>query len=155
MRRTKNIYHYQVKNCKKAEDQIKKDKLLSAVLDPDSEIDLFKEIKNMRKANTLSANKIDDKTKNIEEHFAGLYKTLYNSVDDQDSLQDVASIKLDEKMVDKHANDEKDDDEKQLMMKTNEKKYNVLNEMMKTALIPLTSKFHRQIFKMVEFVKTF
>ena len=110
MRRTKNIYHYQVKKCKKAEDQIKKDKLLSALLDPDSEIDLFKEIKNMRKANTLSANKIDDKTKNIEEHFAGLYKTLYNSVDDQDSLQDVASIKLDEKMVDKHANDEKNDD---------------------------------------------
>ena len=92
MQRTKNIYHYQVKKCKKAEDQIKKDKLLSALLDPDSEIDLFKEIKNMRKANTLSANKIDDKTKNIEEHFAGLYKTLYNSVDDQDSLQDVASI---------------------------------------------------------------
>ena len=46
MQRTKNIYHYQVKKCKKAEDQIKKDKLLSAVLDPDSEIDLFKEIKN-------------------------------------------------------------------------------------------------------------
>ena len=110
MQRTKNIYHYQVKKCKKAEDQIKKDKLLSALLDPDSEIDLFKEIKNMRKANTLSANKIDDKTENIEEHFAGLYKTLYNSVDDQDSLQDVASIKLDEKMVDKHANDEKNDD---------------------------------------------
>ena len=41
--------------------------------------------------------------------------------------------KLDEKIVDKNANDEKDDDEKQLMMKTNEKKYNVLNEMMKTA----------------------
>ena len=28
----------------------------------------------------------------IEEHFAGLYKTLYNSVDEQDTLQDVASI---------------------------------------------------------------
>jgi hypothetical protein len=34
MRRTKNIFHYQVKKCKKAELEIKKQKLLSAMLDP-------------------------------------------------------------------------------------------------------------------------
>ena len=92
MRRTKNLFHYQVKKCKKAEDQIKKERLLSAVLDPDSDVDLFKEIKSMRKAKTTTANKIDDKTENIEEHFAGIYKTLYNSVDDYDALIEVSEI---------------------------------------------------------------
>ena len=82
MRRTKNLFHYQVKKCKKAEDQIKKERLLSAVLDPDSDVDLFKEIKSIRKAKATTANKIDGKTENIEDHFAGIYKTLYNSVDD-------------------------------------------------------------------------
>ena len=92
MRRTKNIYHYHVKKCKKAEDQIRKEKLLSAVLDPNSETDLFKEIKIMRKASSLSANKIDEKTDKIEEHFAGIYKTLYNSVNDHDALHEVANV---------------------------------------------------------------
>ena len=102
MRRTKNIFHYQVKKCKKAEDQIRKQKLLSAVLDPDSDVDLFKEIKSMRKAKATSANKIDDQTEDIEEHFAGIYKELYNSVDDYDDLMDVAKI-LDSKISNKCA----------------------------------------------------
>ena len=92
MRRTKNIFHYQVKKCKKAEDQIKKEKLLSAVLDPDSDVDLFKEIKSMRKAKAPTANKIDGKTEDIKEHFAGIYKTLYNSVDDYDDSMKVSYI---------------------------------------------------------------
>ena len=102
MRRTKNIFHYHVKKCKKAEDQIRKQKLLSAVLDPDSDVDLFKEIKSMRKAKATSANKIDDQTEDIEEHFAGIYKELYNSIDDYDDLMDVAKI-LDSKISNKCA----------------------------------------------------
>ena len=66
MRRTKNIFHYQVKKCKKAELQIQKQKLLSAILEPDSETDIFKEIKKLRKSKNITANKIDDKTENIE-----------------------------------------------------------------------------------------
>ena len=92
MRRTRNIYHYNVKKCKKAEEQIRKEKLLSAVLDPSSDVDIFKEIKQMRKAKESYANKIDDKTTNIEEHFAGIYENLYNSVDDENNLKDVAKI---------------------------------------------------------------
>ena len=103
MRRTKNIFHYQVKKCRKAEDQIRKQKLLSAVLDPNSDVDLFKEIKSMRKAKSTSANKIADQNEDIEEHFAGIYKTLYNSVDDYDDLIDVAKI-LDSKISNKCAN---------------------------------------------------
>ena len=100
MRRTRNVFHYQVKKCKKAKDQIVKERLLSAVLDPTSDVDLFKEIKNLRKAKAPIANKIDGETENIEEHFAGIYKTLYNSVDDYNSLIDVANI-IDSKISNK------------------------------------------------------
>ena len=90
MRRTKNIYHYQVRKCKRAEDQVKKQKLLSALLDPETEIDIFKEIKKMRKAKPATANKIDDQTEDIQEHFAGIYRNLYNSVDDYEELLTVS-----------------------------------------------------------------
>ena len=103
MRRTKNLFHYQVKKCKKAEEQIKREKLLAAVLNSDSDVDLFKEIKSMRKAKATTANKIDDKTEDIEEHFAGIYKSLYNSVDDYDDLVEVSKIidsKISNKSVD-------------------------------------------------------
>ena len=66
MRRTRNIFHYQIKKCKRAKDQIRKEKLLSAVLDPGSDVDLFKEIKSMRRAKATAANKIDDQTEGID-----------------------------------------------------------------------------------------
>ena len=91
MCRTKNIYHYQVEKCKKAEDQIRKGKLLSAVLDPNSEINLFDEIKKLTNAKSSYPNKINHKSEHIDEHFAGIYRTLYNSVDDQNDLLEVAS----------------------------------------------------------------
>ena len=90
MRRTRNIFHYQLKKCRKAESQIKKQQLLSAMLEPDSDTDIFKEIKKMRKSKSVVANKIDDKTENIEEHFSNIYSSLYNSVDDYDELLKVA-----------------------------------------------------------------
>ena len=54
----------------------------------------------MRKAKATTANKIDDQTEDIQEHFAGIYSTLYNSVDDYDDLMDVAKI-LDSKISSK------------------------------------------------------
>ena len=59
------------------------------MLDPESENDIFKEIKKMRKSKLLVANKIDDKTENIEEHFSNIYSALYNSVVDHDELLNV------------------------------------------------------------------
>ena len=103
MRRTRNIFHYQLKKCRKAETQIKRQQLLAAMLDPDSDTDIFKEIKKMRKSKSIVANKIDDKTENIEEHFASIYSSLYNSVDDYDKLLKVAEDienKLDDKSID-------------------------------------------------------
>jgi hypothetical protein len=96
MRRTKNIFHYQFKKCRKAESQIKKQQLLSAMLDPESDTDIFKEIKKMRNSRSVAANKIDDKTENIENHFSNIYSALYNSVDDYEEL-----LKVDEEIENK------------------------------------------------------
>ena len=90
------------KKCRKAESQIKKQQLLSAMLDPESDTDIFKGIKKMRKSKLLVANKIDDKTENIEEHFSNIYSELYNSVDDHDELLKVAEeieIKINDKSI--------------------------------------------------------
>ena len=100
MRRTKNIFHYQFKKCRKAESQIKKQQLLSAMLDPESDTDIFKEIKKMRKSKSVAANKIDDKTENIKDHFSNIYSALYNSVDDHDELLKVAE-EIENKINDK------------------------------------------------------
>ena len=72
MRKTKNIFHYQVKKCKKAELMIQKKKLISAMLEPDSDTDIFKKNKKMRHSRPVTANKIDDKTDNIQDHFASI-----------------------------------------------------------------------------------
>ena len=60
------------------------------MLDPSSDVDI--EIKQMRKAKESFVNKIDDKTTDIEEHFAEIYESLYNSVDDCNDVKDVAKI---------------------------------------------------------------
>ena len=91
MKRSRNVYHYQLKKCKKAENKIRKEKLLNAMFENGSEFNLFAEIKKIRKSKPVVANKIDDKTENIEGHFAGIYSTLYNSVDDHENLNSVAN----------------------------------------------------------------
>jgi hypothetical protein len=52
MKRTKNLYHYHYKKCKKAEEKIKRSKLLSACLGEGG--DLFNEIKALRKSSTFT-----------------------------------------------------------------------------------------------------
>ena len=49
MKRSRNVYHFQVKKCKKAENRIRKEKLLNAMFDNGSEYNLFAEIKKIRK----------------------------------------------------------------------------------------------------------
>ena len=84
MKRTKNIYHYEIRKVKKAKDTIKKNKLLDACLNNGG--DLFKEIKSIRKRPQVVANSIDGVTSNIPDHFKGIYSKLYNSVDDAESM---------------------------------------------------------------------
>ena len=85
MKRTRNIYHFQVKKCQRAENTIKKNKLLNSCLNGES--DIFVEIKKLRRLGNDSATSIDGVTDKVEEHFAKIYKNLYNSVDDVENLQ--------------------------------------------------------------------
>ena len=69
MKRTRNVYHYQVKsNC-----------------------DLFKVINELRKTKPVVANSIDGVTENIPEHFRHIYSSLYNSVDDAENMVKVSA----------------------------------------------------------------
>ena len=87
MKTTRNQYHYQLKKCRKAEDKIRKNKLLNSCLNGGK--DLFNEIKRKRKSNTTVAASMDGVTTKIEEHFGNKYKNLYNSTDDEDELKRV------------------------------------------------------------------
>ena len=87
MKRTRNLYHYQYKKCRKSEDRIRKNKLLSACLGEGG--DLFKEIKALRKAPQTVASSIDGVSDTIPDHFGGIYSALYNSANDATELRSV------------------------------------------------------------------
>ena len=101
MKRTRNLYHYHVKKCRKSEDLIKRNNFLYSCLNGSA--DIFTEIKKLRKSEKVVANSIDGRVENIEEHFAGVYKNLYNSVDDiyknVESIIDSKSIEDVEKVT--------------------------------------------------------
>ena len=87
MKRSRNQYHYQYKKCKKAEDKIKRSKLLSACMGEGG--DLFKELKALRKSAPTVANSIDGVSDNVPGHFGSIYSKLYNSAADAHKLQEV------------------------------------------------------------------
>ena len=89
MKRTRNIYHYHVKKCKRSEDLIKRNNFLNSCLNGSA--DIFTEIKKIRKSKNNVANCIDGKTENIEEHFSSIYKNLYNSVEDRPAVDELYS----------------------------------------------------------------
>jgi hypothetical protein len=84
MKRTRNLYHYHYKKCKKAEEKIKRSKLLSACLGEGG--DLFNEIKSLRKSPPVIATSIDGVSTDVPDHFGNIYSTLYNSADDTAQL---------------------------------------------------------------------
>ena len=55
MKRTRNIYHYNIRKCKKAENSIRRNRLLDACINGNG--DIFKEIKKMRKSAPVVARK--------------------------------------------------------------------------------------------------
>ena len=88
MKRTRNIYHSELKKCQRAEKTIKKTKLLDVCLNGDG--NLFKEIKKIRKTKVVVADKIDGVTKDIPSHFASIYKELFNSVKDGKDVERIS-----------------------------------------------------------------
>ena len=85
MKRTRNIYHLQIRKCKKAADTLQRNALLNACINGNG--DIYKEIRKMRKTNTTLVNTIDGITEDIPEHFASIYSRLYNSVDEKSKLE--------------------------------------------------------------------
>ena len=89
MKQVRNVYHYQLRKCKNAENSIRRNKLLDACLNGNG--DVFKEIKKMRMSQPVVASSMDGNKANLEEHFRGIYKDLYNSVDDKENILDILS----------------------------------------------------------------
>ena len=87
MKRTRNKYHYEYKKCSKAQDRVKRNKLLDACLNGGG--DLFKEIKTMRKCKPIVATSMDGVKVDVKGHFKQKYEHLYNSADDKQALLDV------------------------------------------------------------------
>ena len=88
MRRSRNVYHYQIRKSRRMTDYIRKNKLLDACFNDNG--DIFKEIRKMRKAPTPTASMIDGVTSNIEGHFSTVYERLYNSIDDKENLEAIS-----------------------------------------------------------------
>ena len=85
MKKTRNIYHLQIRKNKKLAEKLKKNAFLKACID-DNE-DIFKLIKKERRTMISLPTTMDGVSINIENHFSGIYKRLYNSVDDKSDLE--------------------------------------------------------------------
>ena len=92
MKRTRNVYHYMIRKCMKAEENMKRSKLLSACLGDGG--DLFDEIKKLRSTKRVVATSIDGENSDIAGHFGKIYSELYNSAEDEAEMQDV-KLKVD------------------------------------------------------------
>ena len=87
MKRSRNFYHVEFKKCKKAEDKVKKSKLLDACLNGNGE--LFKEIKLIRRMKPKQADTIDGVKEDILNHYKDIYSNLYNSVEDGPEVEEI------------------------------------------------------------------
>ena len=87
MKSSRNRYQYEYKKCRKAEERIKRSKLLDSCVSGDG--DLFSELKKLRHTRAVMATSMDGVSNNVEEHFKDKYHQLYNSEDDGRELMRV------------------------------------------------------------------
>ena len=80
MKKTRNVYHYALRKCKKAADAIKRTKLIETCTTNGG--DIFSELKKLRHVETTQPSQIDGSSR-PGERFASVYGKLYNSTDDQ------------------------------------------------------------------------
>ena len=81
MKDSKRQYKYAVRRLKKVNDRIKNDKFVASVLE--GGVNIFKEIRKLRGAGTTLSSRIDEEVGSdaIADHFASIYKDLYNRVE--------------------------------------------------------------------------
>ena len=87
MKRTRNIYHLQIRKNKRMLDRIKRNDLLNSCLRNNGSI--FDEIKKHRKCNKTIATSIDGHNEDIPSYFASQYEHLYNSIDDKFNISEI------------------------------------------------------------------
>ena len=87
MKKTKNVYHFQYRKCKKAEAMIVKNKLLDACINGNG--DIFAEIRKLRKSKPTVATSMDGEKNDIPGHFKNIFEDIYNSANDQDEMKEV------------------------------------------------------------------
>ena len=88
MKRSRNVYHFQIRKYKKITKTLKRNTFLQACMEKRN-IDLFQAIRSLRRSQPSVANTIDETSENIPGHFADIYSSLYNSVEDQQELLDI------------------------------------------------------------------
>ena len=86
MKRTRNIYHYHIRKCRRSADVVRKIKLMDACLNGNG--DVFEEIRKMRKVNKSLPHTMDGQT-NVTERFKNVYQKLYN---DEQETQEVLKL---------------------------------------------------------------
>ncbi len=86
MKKTRNQYHYAIRKCKRATENIKKDKLLNACVAGKNNI--FDELRKMRSVQKKSPSVIDGNS-NPAERFAEVYNKLYNCTQDADDTENI------------------------------------------------------------------
>ena len=81
MKRSRNLYHYQIRKCRRSVHLIQRNKLLDACVNDNGNI--FHELRKMRRVNN-SVPQAMDGCKNVSEKFANVYEELYNSANDEE-----------------------------------------------------------------------
>ena len=89
MKRTRNIYHYAIRKCKRATEYIKKEKLLNSCISGQNNV--FDEIRKMRRTGDNIPVKIDGCDKPAE-RFGEVYKELYNSAGDSVEMNKLLNV---------------------------------------------------------------
>ena len=87
MKKTRNVYHYQIRKNRRMDECIRKNTILDACINDKG--DIFKEIRKLRKTAPTVSSMINGVTNNLETHFADVYEKLYNSIDDKENLMTV------------------------------------------------------------------
>ena len=86
MKRTRNVYHYAIRKCKKSIELIMKNKLLDACIN--GKWNIFDEFRTIRNVKRDFPQTIEG-SNNIPDKFANVYKKLYNSTQDQDETLNI------------------------------------------------------------------
>ena len=108
MKNTRNIYHYQIRRCRRVEEYLINQKIIENSIDNDK--DLFEEIKKQRRTGINEDLVIDGASSNkIPEKFADVYEKLFNRENDGEVVNNILG----------DINDSIDEESKNVLQKIN------------------------------------